>query len=84
MLPLRGNFKNHFSVTIFLILLNFGGPCIERYKNHNMFFYNHKNKTLGLKTSFYSNLETSLQPILFWVHKQDFPLDSLTAIILIL
>ena len=33
--------------------------------NHNIFFYKHKNKDPGLKTSSYSNLETGLKPVSF-------------------
>ena len=33
--------------------------------DHDMLFYNHENKNLGLKTSSYSNLETGLKLVLF-------------------
>ena len=37
----------------------------EWRNNHSILFHNHKNKNSGLKTSFFSNFETGLKPVLF-------------------
>ena len=55
---------SHFDNIVFFYVLISGGLSLNNI-NNNILFYNHKNKNPGLKTSFYSNLETGLKPVLF-------------------
>ena len=63
-----GACTNNLILTIFFLLLIFGGLRFERHNNHKILFYNHKNKNPDLKTSSYSHLETGQKPVLFCLY----------------